>query len=171
MLWFVGAGLPANRMASPSLYRGAFLPDDAGEPWSVATRERLRGKFIHALASGGEKLEASGATEAAVERYLLGVDADPIVEAFYLGLMRCYLRLGRSTEAINAYRRLRQTLSVVLGVAPSERTQAVYQEIMAAMPLATGDAAEPAGPVGTTRSSRSSPSRRKPRAARTQGTR
>jgi DNA-binding SARP family transcriptional activator len=42
------------------------------------------------------------------------MDADRIVEACYQGLMRCYRRLGRQTEAIGAYRRLRQTLSVVL---------------------------------------------------------
>ena len=32
-----------------ALYGGTFLPEDEGESWSVAPRERLRGKFIDAL--------------------------------------------------------------------------------------------------------------------------
>ena len=112
------------------LYGGTFLPDDEGEPWSVPARERLRGKFIHLLATHGRSLEGSGDTDGAIRLYSRGVDADPIVEVFHQGLMRCYQRLGRHTEAISAYRRLRQTLSVVLSVAPSQETQALYRAIM-----------------------------------------
>jgi len=114
------------------LYGGTFLPEDEGEPWSVPARERLRGKFIHLLATHGRSLETDGDTSAAIRLYLRGIDADPIVEAFHQGLMRCYQRLGRHTEAISAYRRLRQTLSVVLSVSPSAESQALYQTIMEA---------------------------------------
>jgi LuxR family transcriptional regulator, maltose regulon positive regulatory protein len=115
-----------------ALYGGKFLPEDEGEAWSVPARERLRGKFIHLLATHGQSLEAGGDTAAAIDLYLRGVDADPIVEVFYQGLMRCYQSLGRHTEAISAYRRLRQTLSVVLGVAPSAESQALYRTIVEA---------------------------------------
>ncbi len=116
------------------LYEGAFLPEDEGESWSVATRERLRGKFIHALATNGKALEAAGDEEHAIRLYQRGLDADPIVEAFHQGLMRCYRRLGRDTEAIAVYRRARQTLSVVLGIAPSGESERLYREILTAMP-------------------------------------
>jgi pentatricopeptide repeat protein len=43
--------------------------------------------------------------------------------------MRCYARQGRHAEAISTYRRLRQTLSVVLGVAPSPSTEALVREL------------------------------------------
>jgi pentatricopeptide repeat protein len=49
---------------------------------------------------------------------------------FRSGLMRCYQRLGRHTEAISVYRRLRQTLSVVLSVSPSPESRALYRTIM-----------------------------------------
>jgi DNA-binding SARP family transcriptional activator len=114
------------------LYAGTFLPEDEGEPWSVPTRERLRGKFIHLLATHGHALEANGNTAAAMRLHVRGVDADPIVEAFHQGLMRCYQCLGRHTEAISVYRRLRQTLSVVLSVAPSADSQALYRANMEA---------------------------------------
>jgi LuxR family maltose regulon positive regulatory protein len=112
------------------LYQGTFLPEDEGEPWSVPTRERLRGKFIHLLATHGRSLESNGDTDGAIRLYVRGVDADPIVEAFHQGLMRCYQRLGRHTEAISVYRRLRQTLSVVLSVSPSPESRALYRTIM-----------------------------------------
>lgn len=112
------------------LYAGAFLAEDEGESWAAAMRERLRGKFVHALATCGQTLEAQDHFDEAIQLYLRGIDADPIVEAFYQGLMRCYQHLGRHTEAISAYRRLRQTLSVVLNIAPSAQSQALYDEVM-----------------------------------------
>jgi LuxR family maltose regulon positive regulatory protein len=125
-----------------ALYGGTFLPEDEGEPWSVPARERLRGKFIHLLGTHGRSLETAGDTDGAIRLYLRGIDADPIVEAFHQGLMRCYQQLGRHTEAISVYRRLRQTLSVVLGVPPSTESQALYRTAMeacAARPEATED--------------------------------
>jgi LuxR family transcriptional regulator, maltose regulon positive regulatory protein len=112
------------------LYGGAFLPEDTAEPWSVAMRERLRGKFIHALSSCGDVLESSGDLEGAVQCYLRGIDADPVVEAFHQGLMRCYERMGRRTEAISVFRRMKQTLSVLLGVPPSEASQRLFQVLL-----------------------------------------
>jgi len=115
------------------LYAGGFLPGDESEPWSVATRERLRGKFVHSLATHGRMLEASGGAISAIDLYQKGLGADPIVEAFHQGLMRCYRALGRPTEAIAAYRRLRQTLSVVLGVAPSAESEHLYRDTLSGM--------------------------------------
>jgi LuxR family maltose regulon positive regulatory protein len=112
------------------LYRGTFLPEDEEESWSVSMRERLRGKFIHALSSQAEILEAQGDSRAAAEYYLRGIEADPVVESFHLGLMRCYERLGRCSEAFSVYRRLKHTLSVVLGVPPSDATQKVFQGLL-----------------------------------------
>ena len=112
------------------LYGGAFLPEDQGESWSVAARERLRGKFIHALSSHGAALESGGDPDDALQCFLRGIDADPIVEAFHQGLMRCYERLGRRTEALSAYRRLKQILSVLLGVPPSDATQELFRELL-----------------------------------------
>jgi LuxR family transcriptional regulator, maltose regulon positive regulatory protein len=112
------------------LYGGHFLPEDEGESWSVAPRERLRGKFIDALSGHGGTLEAQGDLPGAIQFYLRGIDADPIVESFYLGLMRCYERLGKRTEALSVYRRLKHTLSVVLGVPPSEATQRLFQDML-----------------------------------------
>jgi DNA-binding SARP family transcriptional activator len=112
-----------------TLYRGGFLQEDEGEPWSVTMRERLRGRFIHALASYGRQLETAGQHEAAVEAYLRGLEADPVIELFYQGLMRCYAHLDRRSEAIAAYRRLKQMLSISLSLKPSSGTEKLYQSL------------------------------------------
>lgn len=112
-----------------SLYRGSFLAEEEGEPWSVMLRERLRGKFIHALVLGTRHLEAVDRCDAAIECYLRGIDADPVIEQFYQGLMRCYARLDRKAEALAAYRRLRQVLSVHLSLKPAASTEKLYQAL------------------------------------------
>lgn len=112
-----------------TLYRGAFLAEDEGEGWSVAARERLRGRFIHALGQYAERLEAAGESEAAIRAFLRGIDADAAVESFYQGLMRCYQRLGRRSEGIAAYQRLKQILSITLGLAPSAASERLYQAL------------------------------------------
>lgn len=133
-----------------SLYGGTFLAGDEDEPWSVATRERLRGRFIHALSMRGADLEAEGYAQAALECYLRGIDADPVVESFYLGLMRCYERLGRRTEALSAYRRLRHTLSVLLGVQPSEAAHRLFQTILGNQMEGSATALRPDDDAGAT---------------------
>ena len=117
-----------------ALYQGSFLAEDAGEAWPIATRERLRGRFIHAVGRHAEQLEADGDCESAVHAYLRGLDADPAVESFYQGLMRCYPRLGRRSEGISAYQRLRQVLSVTLGLAPSPSSERLYQALREQQP-------------------------------------
>lgn len=120
------------RLRALQSYTGTFLPEDISAPWSIPIRERLRGKFIHLLASHGRSLEDAGEVAAAVELYFKGLDADPIVEAFHQGLMRCYQIRGCHTEAISVFRRLRQTLSMVLGVVPSIESQKLYAVSIAA---------------------------------------
>ncbi len=119
-----------DRQAVLALYGGNFLPEDEGEPWSVAPRERLRGRFIDALSAYGASLESTGDLGAAVQCYLRGIDADPIVESFHQGLMRCYEKWGKRSEAFSVYRRLKQTLSVLLGVPPSDATQKLFQNLL-----------------------------------------
>jgi len=120
------------------LYRGNFLPSDIDKAWTVKARERLRAKFVRLVESVAHADERAGRWEDAIGHYLKGLEADDLVEVFHLGLMRCYQALGRPAEAISAYRRLRHTLSVVLGIAPS----AVAEKL--ARDLQQGSAARPA---------------------------
>ena len=112
-----------------ALYRGAFLVQEDNAPWAASARERLRAKFIQAIGKLGNSLEISGAHELAIDLYLRGIEADNLVEPFYQGLMRCYDKLNRRTEAVSAYRRLRETLSITLGVPPSSASQRLFEAL------------------------------------------
>lgn len=108
-------------------YGGTFLGNDAEQPWLLPMRERLRTGFVERIERLGAVLESSAQWGRAAAWYQRGIDADPLIEAFHQGLMRCYLESGRRAEAMSAYRRLRQTLSVVLGIGPSSSTEALLQ--------------------------------------------
>ncbi|WP_143694662.1 BTAD domain-containing putative transcriptional regulator [Variovorax sp. JS1663] len=137
--WAFERALAAARAAPPgdgaalgealALYRGAFLAEEEGESWPVPMRERLRGKFIQAVADHANALEHAQRHEEAVACYLRGLEADDVVEPFYQGLMRCYHRLDRLPEAVSAYRRLKQTLSVTLSLPPSAGTEKLYRTL------------------------------------------
>jgi DNA-binding SARP family transcriptional activator len=121
--------VPIDVNALLALYRGNFLAEDETEPWSVMTRERLRSRFIHALGIATAALEQQGEYQLAIECYLRGIDCDPVIEAFYQGLMRCYASTGRRAEAVAAYRRLKHILSVALSLKPSAATERLHQSL------------------------------------------
>lgn len=123
---FVRAAQDAER-----LYRGGFLAGDPEEQWPVPLRERLRGKFTRLVEVAAHRLEQTGEYDRARDWYLRGLEADDLAEAFYQGLMRCYQATGRRSEALSVFRRLRRTLSVTLGIHPSEQSEALYKSLLA----------------------------------------
>ena len=111
------------------LYRGDFLAAEPDAAWAISLRERLRGKFIYHLERAGLALESSGQWPDAIALYLGGLDADPLSESFYVGLMRCYAAQDRRADALGVYRRMRQQLSLVLGVKPSRSSEALARDL------------------------------------------
>ena len=112
------------------LYPGHFLAhEDAG--WALAARERLRSKFVRGVSVLGRQLERNGAWEEATALYRRGVELDPLFEEFHRRLMQSYQAQGRIAEALDAYRRCRDLLSITLGVQPSAATQAAYRALTA----------------------------------------
>jgi ATP/maltotriose-dependent transcriptional regulator MalT/DNA-binding SARP family transcriptional activator len=125
----LGSGAPVGAERLLELYRGSFLEEDEGEPWSVTARERLRSRFNQALGLATAALERERNYELAIDCYLRGIDCDPVIESFYQGLMRCYASTGRRAEAVAAYLRLKHILSVALSLKPSAATEALAAEI------------------------------------------
>ena len=131
-----GNGTRTTAEDAIDLYRGDFLPADEVAPWALRKRERLRSTFLRTVERAGKRLEAAQLWERAIECYERGLNSDDLAEPFYQGLMRCYRALGRGAEAMIAYRRLRHLLSVVLGMAPSESTQALARTLQGGQPAA-----------------------------------
>jgi len=114
-----------------ALYRGDFLAADVDEPWAVTARERLRARFSRAVVAHGQTLAGQGRHEEAIAVYRRGLDNDDLDEAFTQGLMRCALGLHSPATGIAAYQRLKRTLALRLGVAPSAQTEALMRELRA----------------------------------------
>jgi len=115
--------------AALRLYRGSFLEDEAEAPWAVSYRERLRRKFVRSVSECGVQLERDGDLDSPITLYHRGIEADEFAEEFYRGLMRCLAGSGRKAEAMSVFRRLRQTLSITLGITPSTETRALFDSL------------------------------------------
>ncbi len=109
------------------IYRGPFLAEEIDAPWALSPRERLRARFLRYVSSAGGRHERKGEFDVALNLYRKGIEADDLAEEFYQGLMRCHLQLDRRSEGMATYRRLRQTLSVTLGIAPSAQSEQLFR--------------------------------------------
>lgn len=104
------------------LYRGPFC-DGEESSWLMAARDRCRNHFLAAVSGLGKRLEAHGAWSDAIHLYLHALDTEPLAEAIHRGLMRCAHARNDPAAAFSAYRRCRDTLSIVLSRQPSAETQ------------------------------------------------
>jgi len=103
-------------------YAGPLFGADVVEPWWAAARERLHQRFLRRTLERGEAIEKAGQIDAALAVYEAGLAQDTLAENLYQGVIRCHLAAGRVADALRAYRRCREQLSIVLGVAPSAAT-------------------------------------------------
>jgi len=110
-------------------YQGQLLGGDE-TPWIAKPRDALRSRVVRALTDLGATLERAGDWATAIDVYRRGLEADNLAESFYRGLMRALAATGDRAEALNAFRRCRDLLSIVLGVNPAAETDRLYREIV-----------------------------------------
>ena len=89
----------------------------------------MRAQFLRYVSSAGRRHEGDGSLDVAVRLYQRGIEADDLAEEMYQGLMRCHMKLDRRAEGMAAYRRLRQTLSVTLGISPSAQSERLFKSL------------------------------------------
>jgi ATP/maltotriose-dependent transcriptional regulator MalT/DNA-binding SARP family transcriptional activator len=111
-------------------YPGPLLGSDESA-WIAKPRDALRGRFVRTLVSLGTELERRREWTTAIDVYRRGLEVDNLAESFYRGLMRSLAATGDHAEALNAFRRCRDLLSIVLGMKPSADTDRLYREIVA----------------------------------------
>ncbi len=105
-----------------ALYRGPFLGDD-DSGFALLARERLRGKWMRAIATIAGRLQEEGSHEQALAWYEHGLEIEPLAEPFYQGLMRIHQTLRRPADGLGVYRRCRRLLQAELQVNPSSETE------------------------------------------------
>jgi ATP/maltotriose-dependent transcriptional regulator MalT/DNA-binding SARP family transcriptional activator len=110
-------------------YPGNLLGADESA-WAVKPRDALCSRFVRTLMRLGESLERTGEWTTAIDAYRRGLEADNLAEPFYRGLMRALAATGDRAEALNAFRRCRELLSVVLGLPPSAETERLHRQIV-----------------------------------------
>ena len=103
-------------------YPGPLFGDDVVVAWWASARERLHQRFLRRAQERGTALEQSGDFEHALMLYEAALGQDPLAEDLYRGAIRCHVAAGRAADALRVYRRCRDQLSIVLGVAPSAAT-------------------------------------------------
>jgi LuxR family maltose regulon positive regulatory protein len=114
-----------------ALYKGSFLAGETPHPRVVATRERLRSKFLRVVGLMGRGMERDGRWADAVACYRKGLEVDDLAEEFYQRLMICHHRAGQPAEAAAVYRRCEKTLIAALGIAPSPETEGIAKGVLA----------------------------------------
>jgi YVTN family beta-propeller protein len=129
-----------------ALWRGDVLADLADYPFVAAVSGRLQEQRLAALESRFDAELRLGHHDAV----LAGLDGlvaqHPLRERLHAQRILALYRSGRQSEALAAYRRLRETLQDELGIDPSPPLQALQAAVLAQDPALdwAGPAARPA---------------------------
>src|ERR687891_612034 len=128
-------GRAAERLrAALGLWRGEALSDIGFEPFVQTEAARLEGLRLDAVQDRIEAdLTAGRGTELVGELERL-VAAEPLRERFWAQLMLALYRSGRQAEALDAYRRARQTLVSQLAIEPGPELREFERRILAQDP-------------------------------------
>ena len=111
------------------LYSGHFLEHEEEQPWMLLPREHLKAMLRRAVEACGRRQEQAENWELAAHTYEHGIALDLLAEPLYRRLMVCQTRQDQKAQAIETYRRCRQALSVVLGIAPAAETEALRRSL------------------------------------------
>lgn len=111
------------------IYRGELLPDESPQPWLLAARRRVKERFLRAAKSLADYWERAGDWDRAVALLESAIRVEPLAEDLYRRLMQCHLQTGNQAQALHAYRRCKEMLSIVLGIPPSVATEQLRQKI------------------------------------------
>ncbi|MGA7181386.1 MAG: BTAD domain-containing putative transcriptional regulator [Thiobacillaceae bacterium] len=106
-------------------YTGPFLDGDEEASWLLGRRDRLRSRFLRLVAAHGNALERLGQWNQAADVYRRALEREPLAENIYQRLMFCHLEQGENAQALETFRRCRDMLSIVLGIAPGPQTLAL----------------------------------------------
>ena len=111
-----------------ALYQGHFLQEEAHNTWSQLQRDQLRDSFLDVANRLGHHYLIRQQFAAVVSICQKTLSKDACNEEAHLQLMRCYLRQGYRHLAIGQYQTCAEVLREELGIAPSEKLHAFFQE-------------------------------------------
>lgn len=117
--------------AALAAYGGELLPEDRYESWCSERRSvlvKLRGRLLLGMA---EVLERCGAYNEAADRLRDVLQQDPTREAVHRQLMRLYVRMGTTDQAVRQFHLCEDVLRRELDLVPQPETVSLHEEIIA----------------------------------------
>ena len=135
--------------ATLALYRGDFLAgfyihqSELFEEWTTQQREYLRNQLITNLLALSDAYATNGALAAALAALDRLLEIEPHNEAAYSRQIQLLFRLGRRTEALQAYERYRRMLAKEFNMPPSPALIA----LVAALRTQADNAVTPVAPL------------------------
>lgn len=112
-----------------SLYQGRFLASEQKLSCALVPREQLQMRLVQRIHAAGQVLLKTQRYEEAERCYRMAIEHDPLVEAFYLGLMESCAARGLDAEALRVYAHCDESLYSGLGAKPSVALRTLAQNI------------------------------------------
>jgi len=113
-----------------TLYAGDFLEHEVVGDWHLELRDRLRHKYVSALAALGERRMKQERWAEAAEAWRRLVARDELDERAYRGLMTCHAKLGERSQVQQLYQRVERVLQKELGAKPEAETVQMYKRLL-----------------------------------------
>jgi len=110
-------------------YRGDYFVDEQTPDWALTERERLLIRYLLALERLSQIWMSQGRFDAAAECCQRLLNRDEFREDIHCHLIRCYLALGRRSDALRQFQRCATILAQELGLQPMLETQELLQQI------------------------------------------
>jgi len=115
-----------------SLYRGEFLGGGQVVKWAAGAADRWKTQFERAVRQLAAVLVTQKQQDQAERLYQLAIERDAFSEPLYRALMELLMSQARHAEAVIAFRRYREMLSIQLAMAPSASMVALAAQAAAA---------------------------------------
>ena len=112
-------------------YHGDYVLHDCDLIWAITERERLLTRYLYALEQLGKIWMHANCPESAIECFQRLLQRDEYREDIHCLIIRCYMQLGRRSDALRQYRICAQVLTDDLGLEPMLETQSLYQQVLA----------------------------------------
>ena len=112
-----------------ALYRGDFMEDMLYEEWCEAVRDNLKETFLLILDRQSNFFFEQSSYSVAITICKKMLEKDPCLEEVHRKLIVCYKQLGQQDKAIKQFYKCAQSLQEELGLAPSEETKALLEQL------------------------------------------
>jgi DNA-binding SARP family transcriptional activator len=111
-----------------NLYRGDFAEEMLEGEWHQSRRAVLLRAYLEALLTLGELYVEAGRCGQAIATYQQAITKDAYLEEAHYGLIRCYARLNKRSQALRQYDTLTAALAE-LNATPSSETQMLVERL------------------------------------------